>query len=292
MDLALHQLYQDRVNEPDTYAILSLEREQSPLSITDGFDAIVLLIKKQAEVDWQVKHYLVNGKTIAFHDLSQEMMHHSLIAGNQRRLVDWLVNGEIVFEREQFLQRVKERIESFPPGDRAKKMTIQFAKMIRRFNEGKLLFQQNLHFDAFSNLMHALHHLARLAVINHGSLPDVTVWEQIKKIEPETYKLYQELLYSKESLEKRIELVILATEFAIHSKVSVGSQHLLTLIESTGRAWTISELMQLPEVQDYKIDLDLLVNFLLEKHYLCVDCKQSGVKGVDEIYYKAKKDYY
>ncbi|WP_100406421.1 nucleotidyltransferase-like protein [Bacillus solitudinis] len=289
MNMTLRQLYQDRAGEPDTFAISVLEKDHSPLSNTDGFDAIILLIKKNPQVDWHVKHYLVQGKTVAFHDLSQAMMHHSLIAGNQRRLVDWLVNGKIVFDRNEFLQGVKERIDSFPPGDRSKKMTIQFAKMIRRFEEGKKLFQCDHHFDAFSNMMHALHHLARLAVIHQGFYPEVTVWEQVKYIEPETYKLYQELLNSKESLDKRIELLILATEFAIHSKVHVGSQHLLSLLESRSGSWSISELMQLQEVDDYKIDLELMMNYLLEKRFVSVDCKPSKSKGIDHLYYKAKK---
>ncbi|WP_368505613.1 nucleotidyltransferase-like protein [Alkalihalophilus sp. As8PL] len=288
MDMFLRQLYQDRASEDDTLAILVIEKELSPLSILDGFDAIVLVIKNNPEVDWHVKHYQLGTMKVALHSLSQTTMHHSLIAGTHRRLVDWLFHGKIVFDRNEFLQGVKERIETFPPGDRIKKMTIQFTKMLRRFDEGKTLFHNNHSFDAFSNMMHSLHHLARLAVINHGFYPEVTVWEQVRKIEPETYKLYQELLMSEESLEQRIELLILATELAVRSKTEIGSQHFLTLLASRDGSWTIAEMMEIPEVQDYRIDLELLVNFLIEKEFLLIDHQESKAKGIHHIRYKLK----
>lgn len=286
MDTLLRQLYQDRASHNETLAIQIIEKEQSPLSVTDGFDVIILLINNRQVIDWQVKHYEVGGKRVSFHSLSQAMMHHTLIAGNQRRLIDWLVNGKIAFDRNEFLKGVKERIDSFPPGDRTKKMTIQFTKTLRRFEEGKTLFQNGHFFDAFSNMMHALHHLARLSVIYHGFYPEVTVWEQVRHIEPQTYKLYQELLKSEETLEKRIELLILATELAIHSKTEVGSEHFLALVP-TGVS-SISDFMEHIEVEDYRIDLELLVRHLVEKGFLSYERKVTKVEGIEKIYYQKR----
>ncbi len=286
METALRQLYQDRASEENTYAILVLEKEHLPLSMTDGFDAIILLITHNPDVDWYVKHYNVNKNRIAFHTLSQDVMHHSLIAGNQRRLVHWLVRGKIVFDRNEFLQGVKERIETFPPGDRSKKMTIQFAKMLRRFEEGKILFQQCHFFDAYSNLLHALHHLARLAVIYHGYYPETTVWQQMKKIEPETYKLYEELLKSEEGLEKRIELLILTMELAIHSKTEVGSDHFLSLLRLRQANWSISEIMELQEIENYKVDVELLLSFLIDKQIIIEEYRHSKAPGIEHLRYR------
>ncbi|MCM3490196.1 nucleotidyltransferase-like protein [Alkalihalophilus marmarensis] len=286
MNVLLRQLYQDRASEDDTFAILVIQKELSPLSILDGFDAIVLVIKNNPEVDWHVKHYQMDDMKVALHSLSQTIMHHSLIAGTHRRLVDWLFHGKVVFDRNEFLKGVKERIETFPPGDRMKKMTIQFTKMLRRFDEGKILFYNEQPFDAFSNMMHSLHHLARLAVINHGYYPEVTVWDQVRKIEPETYKLYRELLKSEESLEQRIELLILATEIAVRSKTEIGSEHFRSLLADRGDSFTIAEMMEIPEVQDYRIDLELLVNFLIEKEFLVIDHHESKAQGIHHIRYR------
>ncbi|KMR35055.1 hypothetical protein EY05_14905, partial [Staphylococcus aureus] len=69
--------------------------------------------------------------------------------------------------------------------------------------------------DAYNHVVHALHHLARLAIIENGFHPEITVWNQVKQIEPEIFKLYEELLTSEESIEKRLELLFLASDFLI-----------------------------------------------------------------------------
>jgi hypothetical protein len=290
MDVLLRQLYQDRASEEETLAILIIEKELLPLSVTDGFDVVIVLINHNQDISWEVKHYQIGEKRVSFHSLSQAMMHQTLIVGNHRRLVDWLVNGKIVFDRNEFLNDVKERIESFPPGDRTKKMTIQFTKVLRRFEEGKTLFQNGHYLDAFSNMMHSLHHLARLSVIHHGFYPEVTVWEQVRHIEPQIYKLYQELLKSEETLEKRIELLILATELAIHSKTEIGSQHFLSLVQGTNDLSSISEWMSYNEVEDYCVDLELLIRHLVEKGFISIKTVETKAEGIIKTYYQAKKN--
>ncbi|MBP3952347.1 nucleotidyltransferase-like protein [Bacillus suaedae] len=288
MEDLIRQLYQDRAGERDTLAIVVVEKEYHPLSITDGFDVIILLVNQNTDITWDVKHYTVANKYVSFHSLSQAMVHQTLIIGNHRRLIDWIINGKIMFDRNEFLQEVKERIDIFPPGDRAKKMTIQFTKMLRRFEEGKTLFRSGHLFDAFSNMMHSLHHLARLSVIHHGLFPEVIVWEQVRYIEPQIYKLYHELLHSEESLEKRIELLILATELAIHSKTEVGSQHFLSVIQSMNKEWSASELMGLSELSDYRLDIELLVRHLLEKRILTSETEDTRAVGINKIKYLLK----
>lgn len=49
----------------------------------------------------------------------------------------------------------------------------------------------------------------------------------MKRIEPAIYKLYEELILSNESLEKRLELLFLAGEFLINSRTNDGGQHIL-----------------------------------------------------------------
>ncbi|KMK74921.1 nucleotidyltransferase-like protein [Alkalihalobacillus pseudalcaliphilus] len=286
VEIMLRQLYQDLASERDTCAILLLENTENRSFITDGFDAIILIIKEYPEKEWDIKHYNLAEKKVALHILDKELMHYSLIVGNNRRLVGWIVNGKIVYDRNEFLADVKERIAIFPPGDRAKKMAIQFTKMLRRFEEGKILLAHGHYFDAYSNMMHALHHLARLAVIRQGFYPEVTVWDQVRQIEPETYKLYHELLKSEESLEKRIELMVIATEFAIHSKTLEGCQHIIQILDSPNENWSISCLMDMPEVEDYKIDLELLLSFLIEKGIVITESVDMKAKGINQFRYK------
>ena len=80
--------------------------------------------------------------------------------------------------------------------------------------DGKAFFENQHYLDAYNHIVHSLHHLARLAVIENGFHPEITVWNRVtKKLEPEIFKPYDELVNSQETLEKRLELLFLASEF-------------------------------------------------------------------------------
>ncbi len=79
--------------------------------------------------------------------------------------------------------------------------------------DGKLFFDHQQYLDAYNHVIHSLHHLGRLSVIEKGFHPEVTVWNQVKHIEPEIYKLYEELITSEETLDKRLELLFLVSDF-------------------------------------------------------------------------------
>ncbi len=288
MNRVLYQLYERQGKLNEALAILVVEKEKSPAAITDGCDVIILSVVDEATAndDWVLMHYNVDGKKISVHFVKKELMYQTLIVGNQRRLIAWLLNGEIRVDNAGFLQEMRKRLELFPLADREKKMTIQFTKLLRRFEEGRTLFHHGHYFDAFSNMMHALHHLARLSVIYHGYYPEVTVWEQVRHIEPHTYKLYQELLNSEETLEERIELLILATEFAIQSKTEIGSKHFLSLMSDD--LSSISDLMTNPEIEDYRIDLELLLHHLVEKGFLTYERRATYRTGMSELYYRLR----
>ena len=95
----------------------------------------------------------------------------------------------------------------------------------------------------------------------------MTVWSQVKKIDPAIYKLYEELITSEEPLEKRLELLFLASDFFIHNRTTDGAEHILEVM-ATKDQWKIQELHESEELQMYSIDLKCLLNSLLKKDLL------------------------
>ena len=131
----------------------------------------------------------------------------------------------------------------------------------------KSLFENGQFFDAYSHVVHSLHHLARLSVVESGFHPEVTVWNQVRQIEPEIMKLYEELVQSHEPLEKRLELLFLASDFMIHSKTKMGIQHLVEVLTHQ-EVWTIHEIMDHEDLKHYSIDLNILIEYLIEKNMI------------------------
>ncbi|MEW8971647.1 MAG: nucleotidyltransferase-like protein, partial [Mesobacillus sp.] len=279
MEDILRSIYQERASHPNTVGVVVVEKRQKAIAATDTFDVILLIIVKENEDPVFVKHYSYDDKKAAMHIVTEKQINDWLLIGNNKKIFDWLYNGKIVFDRNERIANLKHELREFPFFGRKIKMGIEFAKLIRRYSDGRVLFDNFNYLDAYNHVVHSLHHLARLAVIENGFHPEVTVWHQVKQIEPEIYKLYEELICSEESIEKRLELLFLASEFLIHKRTKVGSQHLLEVMESKEH-WSFNELMAHPELAPYSVDLGILVEYLIEKKILDVVKVETKGQGI------------
>jgi hypothetical protein len=286
MEDILRSIYQERASHPNTVGVVVVEKRQKAHAATDTFDVILLIIVKENNDPVFVKHYSYEDKKAAMHIVTEKQINDWLLIGNNKKIFDWLYNGKIVFDRNERIANLKHELREFPFFGRKIKMGIEFAKLIRRYSDGRVLFDNFNYLDAYNHVVHSLHHLARLAVIENGFHPEVTVWHQVKQIEPEIYKLYEELICSEESIEKRLELLFLASEFLIHKRTKVGSQHLLEVMESNEH-WSFNELMSHPELEPYSVDLGILVEYLIEKKILDVVKVETKGQGIFHRYYQS-----
>ncbi len=290
MEHILRPIYQERASQPETLGVILVTKREEKKSITDTFDTVLLIIVKEAEKPVFTKHYLHEDQKMTMHVLTEEALKKWLYVGSNRRIVDWIFRGKVMFDRNEYLYRLRSKLQEFPFFGRKIKTGIQFSKLIRRYLEGKEFFNRGDYLDAYSYVVESLHHLARLAVIDNGLYPEVTVWSQVKKIEPSIYKLYEELVMSTESLEKRLELLFLAIEFSINSRTHDGAQHILeTMLEK--EVWTIQELHNHYELKYYSTDLEVFIEYLIEKEYILVEPVASKNELIYHRHYKVDKEF-
>ncbi|MCP3033384.1 nucleotidyltransferase-like protein [Halobacillus sp. A1] len=286
MEDLLRPIYQERASQANTLGVLILEKKKPISPVTDNFDVILFIIVKHAEDDWYVKHYEFADKSAAMHIVDETLLQHWIDTSSYRRSVEWVINGSIIFERNDYISSLKEKLRSFPTETRDLKKAIEFAKLIRSYSESKDLYENGHHLDAYSRMVSSLHHLARLAIIEKGFHPEVTVWNQVKKIEPEIYKYYEELIMSKESTEKRVQLMTLAVEHAISIRAGSSAKHLLELMKQKEQPWSFGELKVHPEIEEYALDLSSMIEYLVEKEL--VEVVLQDTKGSD-IYHRTYK---
>ena len=265
MDDILRPIYQERASSPSTLGILLIEKKSFESYSTDSFDYILLVITEKKEPPLFVKHYSYENQKAALYIVSKDQIDKWLLLGSNRRLTEWLHHGRIIFDRNENIVKLKQEIKEFPFHGRNLKKGLEFAKLIRRYTDGKMLFDRGHYLDAYNYMVHALHHLARLEVIDSGFYPEVTVWEQVRYIEPQIYKLYEELIKSEESLEKKLELVFLASEFLINAHVQTGTEHFRGVLLEKEEAWTIDELLNHEGLKYYSVDLPVLIEYLIDK---------------------------
>lgn len=288
MEDILRPIYQERASQSNTLGVLAIEKGQKDISVTDTFDVIILVLVKEAVSPISIKHYTYHDKKAALHIVTDQQLKEWLLLGSNKKIFDWLYNGKVTFDRNEYIQKIKTELKEFPFYGRKLKMGLEFAKLIRRYMDGKALFEKGQYLDTYNHVVHSLHHLARLAIIENGFHPEVTVWQQVKQIEPEIIKLYEELVTSTEALDKRLELLFLASEFLIHSKMKSGVSHLVNVL-SEKDAWSIQEIINHEELKLYSVDLEMLLEYLIDKRVIEVIEKETKGHGIYHRYYKIGK---
>ncbi|WP_165820911.1 nucleotidyltransferase-like protein [Pueribacillus theae] len=283
METVFSNLYKERIGHPDTLGILIIEETDQMELIKYSFDVIILIIVENLHPSWLVKHYYIHNKKTGIFTFSDKCINDQLFAASNRHILEWFLSGETKYERDDYVKKIKTRLIEFPVEDREKKIGIEFAKFIVQFSEGKQLFASNQYLDAFHHILKALHHLARIAVLEYGLYPEVTVWDQVKKIKPEIYKLYAELIGSQEPLEKRIELLLLAHSVSLNMNAEIGGRHLLKVMKTKDTFWPISEIMNHPDLKDYGFELFPLIEHLIKMSLIEVKKLQS--QNTDIFYF-------
>ncbi|GLY11445.1 nucleotidyltransferase-like protein [Pseudobacillus badius] len=284
MEDILRPLYQERTSQQNTMGVIVIEKKESELSFTEGFDVILLTIVKEADSPVFIKHYVYEEKKAALYIVTEKQLEEWMLLGNNRKFIEWLYHGKVLFDRNEYVYKLKQEMREFPFFGRKIKMAIEFSKLIRRWTYGRDFFKSGHYLDAYNHVMHSLHHLARLAVIENGFYPEVTVWLQVKQMEPEIYKLYEELLTSDEELEKRLELLFIAIDFLIYSKTENGAAHLLSILKEKD-SWAFQELLNHPEVNYYAVDLSVLLEYLVGKSFVEVKPIETKGQGIYHRYY-------
>lgn len=289
METILRPIYQERASQENTLGILQIEKKERVTTLTDTFDVILLMIVREQETPVYVKHYQYEGKKAALHIVSEQQLREWMLLGSNRKVIEWIYDGKILFDRNEYLEALRVELHDFPFYGRKMKIGLEFAKLIRRYMDGRAFFETGQYLDAYNHIIHSLHHLARLSIIEHGFHPELTVWNQVKQIEPEIFKLYNELVKSEESIEKRLELLFLASEFLIYSRTAVGASHLIELMKEKTQ-WSIDELLNHPEIIYYGVDISILIEYLIEKDFIQTIDLETKSNDLYHRYYKVKQE--
>lgn len=285
MDDVLRPLYQERASYPYTIGILKIDQKPPLSTVAKCFDTVLLTIVKEAEQALLIKHYQYEEQLAALHIVTEKQLNEWILLGSNRKVIEWINTGIIVYDRNDYVHDLKRKLQDGDFSGRQIRMGLEFAKLVKRYMEGKVFFSKKQYLDAYHEAVHALHHLARLAVFQKGLFPEITVWNQLRELEPEIYQLYKELLTSNESVEQKLKLLFLASEFLMHSQTKTGSSHLLNVL-SQRECWSIAEMNEHPELQYYGVDLNILISYLVEKKELEVVKAETKGKQLYHRFYQ------
>lgn len=242
---------------------------------------IYLVIVKQPQSDEGIRRILFHDHIVVEHQISTWHLEKAAVHGMDERLAVLLGKSEIIWDKDSYMKQMMQRLSQLPVSLQKRSICREYSRLLRFFCETKECLQKGRALDAYHTLIQSLHSWARLIVCEAGMQPHSALWSQVKQLDPSVFKLYEELSINREALEKRIELLMLAMEFAITSKLKVSVRFLRDVMETQSGPWRLQELMNHPEIKEAEIELPILLEKMVQRSLIQeVACKglEHGMK--------------
>lgn len=246
----------------------------------DGVECLYIVILNKWDKKLEVKNFIIDEQNIQIRWVSASYFSHIIERRFQRRFVQWILQGDVLYDPNGFIKNIRDIFNMHPSAFHKKKICVEFAHFLRQYLEAKDYTEQSLFLDAYSSMLRALHHWARLSIIQEGYIPETIVWKQVQEIDCAIYKLYEELVTTSETLEKRLELSLLASEFSMVSKIKECSEFLFEIMKSRPEPWAVDELLNHPAFEGTQFDLILLIEKLISRSLLqeVLDHTEYGIE--------------
>lgn len=234
-------------------------------SLLHDFDLLVLVVCSGIGLSPQITiEHCVSGKLhYQLMYLGKNDIRNWAMAGLHREIIQSFLRGEVIWDDEGKLTDLRQDLSNFGEKMQERRKLNEYAKLLRTFVEAKKYAQENDLMDAYYRIVQALKHYASIELIEQGILPESSVWEQVRPINSVAYKLFDELTDNKETLEQRIQLVLLASEFSVMSKMEDCCSLLIHILSSRKSAWSFQELMEVPDLVYIKAELPILLRKLV-----------------------------
>lgn len=265
MKSLIRQYYEQK---PEVIAACYIDRKQKHSAMIDGFDAFALVITEHEQPRYFTHHYSKDGIHIQERWYDRGTLNELLSSDGERLVKQWILNAEILVDKQNYLREVRESLQNAAPLWQKQQLFREFALFLRHYWLSRNYMAEGGVLDAHEQILLAVHHLARISVVQAGLYPEMMIWKQVRKVNPGVFKLYEELVTNSETIEQRIRLAHLACEFLMTTKLEQCCEPLLRIISSRQEPWSISELEAHPELKGVSPELHMLVKKLVRKSLL------------------------
>ncbi|WP_054957388.1 nucleotidyltransferase-like protein [Paenibacillus dakarensis] len=229
----------------------------------DDFDINIVIIYETKVDEPSVRHTMMHGEKCQVLSVGMDQLQNILLSGRDHFLFKCFLDGEIINDHDGRIALLRSEFLRFTGSLREQQLFVGFAHFLRKYSDAKVHMNDGRIMDAYLSTLGGLQHWAEIELIERGIHPDTAVFEQIMGLNTPVRKLYEELTDSSETLVQRIELVLLACEFSMTSKMADCCTILLRVFRSRRLPWTIQELMQHPALEPISSELPLVLRKLV-----------------------------
>lgn len=244
-------------------------RQQGNASVQSAllhdFDMVVLMLHEEQEKERIITHTIAGERRTQSVHVGLSALERAVMAGDNNELLTSLMAGEVIWDPQGILGEMRRQIIQFQDPLKERVLFMEFARFLQMYVKSKRYLEAGYTMDAYNCVLIALYHWARIEVSEAGYFPKPAVWEQVKSLNTSVHKLYEELTVSTETLDQRVELILLACEFALMSKMSDCCAMLLGILGSRNESWSIKELLQHSGLSPLGAELPLVLRKLVSR---------------------------
>ncbi|MEK3900918.1 MULTISPECIES: nucleotidyltransferase-like protein [unclassified Paenibacillus] len=234
-------------------------------ALLHDFDMVVLLLHEEQETERIITHSIAGDKRTQSVHVGLSALERAVMAGDNNELLSSLISGEVLWDPKGILAEMRKQLIQFEGPLKERVMFMEFARFLHMYIKSKRYIEAGCTMDAYNCVLIALYHWARIEVSEAGDFPEPAVWGQVKSLNSPVHKLYEELTISTETLDQRIELILLACEFALMSKMEECCTMLLHILGSRKEAWSMKELLQHSGLSPLQAELPLVLRKLVSR---------------------------
>lgn len=234
-------------------------------ALLHDFDMVVLMLHEEQEKERIVTHTVAGERRTQSVHVGLSALERAVMAGDNNELLTSLMAGDVIWDPKGILGEMRREIIQFQGPLKERVLFMEFARFLHMYVKSKRYLEAGCTMDAYNCVLMALYHWARIEVSEAGCFPDPAIWEQIKNMNSSVHKLYEELTVSTETLHQRVELILLACEFAIMSKMADCCIMLFSILGSRREAWSIKELLQHSGLSQLEAELPLVLRKLVSR---------------------------
>ncbi|AIQ54850.1 nucleotidyltransferase-like protein [Paenibacillus sp. FSL R7-0331] len=234
-------------------------------ALLHDFDMVVLMLHEEQEKERVLTHTVAGERRTQTVHVGLPALERAVLAGDNNELLTSLVAGEVIWDPKGILGEMRREIVRFQGPLKERVLFMEFARFLHMYVKSKRYLEADCTMDAYNCVLIALYHWARIEVSEAGFFPSPAVWEQVKSLNTPVHKLYEELTVSTETLDQRVELILLACEFALMSKMSDCCSLLLDILGSRKESWSIKELLQHSGLSPLGAELPLVLRKLVSR---------------------------
>ena len=287
MDFRLRPIYQERASDSNTLCVIFVEKIDVVSPITDNFDSVLFIITKEGDVPVFTKHYMFDDeKKAAMHIITEKQLQKWIVAGYNKKIVEWLLNGKVLFDRNEYIETVKKSLQQNSFEWKETKLGVEYSKLLRKYQECKVCYRDRNYYDAYNHMVATLHYLARMIVIQDNRYPEVMVWNQLK-YDTTIYELYKNFVTSDLAIEQRIKGLFNYVEQFIETHQEQSAKHIVKIMEREDH-WSIQQLHEDEDLKIYSVNLEFFIEFLVQKGYINIERVETKSNGVYHRYYSVK----